>query len=298
MGDFMNQIIYEFVKNFFPEHKRFWENLSNEEMAFLNTIPHWENDLKQVIFFPEENIEMVEKFRDKTKDLKIIIDHRECVFDYFLYRKLSTYRGSYFESKYNFIFAEPEKYSAQIKELKTINGYMNKIYDVIPSVYKEHEKEKRSRQEAVFGRFYQHIDSVTYKSNYECINFKRSQMNLIPYFLEYRNSHLVEWAMKFYLQEQEQMRNYRTPVTVRYEFNGLQSKVYTVESYLKTMIEKRIYALLNKYKYDCPEIEFEYDYFSVRYSSKNSLFGANNTIKIHIKNFEEELEKFEMALAG
>lgn len=121
-----NQIIFEFVNNFFPEHKPFWENLKEEEKAFLNSIPYNEDKLKKVIFNPEENSKEVEKFRNKMKDLEMILSHRECVFDFFLFKKLSHFYGAYFDSKYDFIFAETEKYSAQIKETKTIKSQMKK----------------------------------------------------------------------------------------------------------------------------------------------------------------------------
>ena len=81
-----NQIIFEFVNIFFPEHKPFWENLKEEEKAFLNSIPYNEDKLKKVIFNPEENSAEVEKFRNKMKDLEMIISHRECVFDFFLFK--------------------------------------------------------------------------------------------------------------------------------------------------------------------------------------------------------------------
>ena len=294
----MNQIIYDFVRTFFPEHKRFWENLTEEEMAFLNTIPYNEDTLKKVVFFPEENVEAVEKFRNKTKDLEIIIAHRECVFDFYLYRKLSIYCSNYFESKYDFIFDEPGNYSAQIKELKTIKGYMNKIYDLLPSVYTEHKKEKYSREEAVFGTFYEHIDSVTFKSHYERIEFKRSQMNLIPYFIEYRNTHLIEWILKDYEEKKEKQKNERLPANEAYEFYGLKSKLYVVEQYLIVEAEKRIRALLNKYNYFSAEVEKGTNCFTVRYSAKDSLFGSMCTYKIFMNSLDENLEKFELALAG
>ena len=101
-----NQIIFEFVNIFFPEHKPFWENLKEEEKAFLNSIPYNEDKLKKVIFNPEENSKEVEKFRNKMKDLEMILSHRECVFDFFLFKKLSHFYGAYLDSKYDFIFAQ------------------------------------------------------------------------------------------------------------------------------------------------------------------------------------------------
>ena len=56
-----NTIIYDFVSEFFPQHKPFWKNLSEEEMAFFNVIPYNENQLKRVLFDPEENIEKDDK---------------------------------------------------------------------------------------------------------------------------------------------------------------------------------------------------------------------------------------------
>ena len=167
-----NTIIYDFVSEFFPQHKPFWENLSEEEMAFFNVIPYNENQLKRVLFDPEENIEEVEKFRNKIKDLETILSHRECLFDYYFFNYLSISRFPYYEARFDFIFAEPAKYQAQIKEAKTIKSYMNKIYDFIPQIYRMHAKDKHSRFESVFGKFYEHIDSVTFKSNFEIVEFK------------------------------------------------------------------------------------------------------------------------------
>lgn len=167
-----NTIIYDFVSTFFPQHKPFWEKLSEEEMAFFNVIPYNENQLKRVLFHPEENIEDVEKFRNKIKDLETILSHRECLFDYYFFNYLSISRFPYYGSRFDFIFAEPAKYQAQIKEAKTIKSYMNKIYDYIPQIYIEHSKDKQSRYESVFGKFYEHIDSVTFKSTLKLLSLK------------------------------------------------------------------------------------------------------------------------------
>jgi len=291
-----NTLIYDFVSNFFPQHKIFWEKLNEEEMAFFNVVPYNENQLKRVLFYPEENIEEVEKFRNKIKDLEMILSHRECLFDYYYFYQLSNSRFPYYASRFDFIFADAAEYQAQIKEAKTIKSYMNKIYDFIPEIYREHVKDKHSRFESVFGKFYEHIDSVTFKSNFEIIEFKRSQMNLIPYFIKYRNSNLISWFVEHYSEEIKRIRNYKKPASSYYEFYGLKANVCRVEDCLKQEAEKRIRELLNKYKYFDTEIENDKSVFTVRYFSKNSLFGSHCTFTIKLCNLDEDLQKFELAL--
>lgn len=291
-----NTIIYDFVSEFFPQHKPFWKNLSEEEMAFFNVIPYNENQLKRVLFNPEENIEEVEKFRNKIKDLETILSHRECLFDYYFFNYLSISRFPYYEARFDFIFAEPAKYQAQIKEAKTIKSYMNKIYDFIPEIYRMHAKDNHSRFESVFGKFYEHIDSVTFKSNFEIVEFKRSQLNLIPYFIKYRNSNLISWFVEHYSEETKRIREYKKPVSSYYEFYGLKTNVCRVEDCLKHEVEKRIRELLTKYKYFDTEIEKTDSLFTVRYSAKNSLFGSHCTFKIKLCSLDEDLQKFELTL--
>ena len=104
----MNTLIYDFVCTFFPKHKKFWENLTQEEYAFLNVIPYHDKDLKRVLFYPEENIEEVEKYRNKINDLKTIISHRECVFDFYLFKHLSNSRMPYYASRFDFFLLSPQ----------------------------------------------------------------------------------------------------------------------------------------------------------------------------------------------
>lgn len=289
-----NQIIFEFVNIFFPEHKPFWENLKEEEKAFLNSIPYNEDKLKKVIFNPEENSKEVEKFRNKMKDLEMILSHRECVFDFFLFKKLSHFYGAYFDSKYDFIFAETEKYSAQIKETKTIKSQMKKIYAFIPRVYEEYEKNKFFRGSEVFGRFYQHIDSVTFSSNFEKVTFKREEINLIPYFIEYRNSHLIDWIVESFLENTKRKQGHNS---VPYEFYSLTSKLYSVEWALKKNVETLVRTVLSKHHYYDVEIETKNNCCQIRYSAKNSLFASHCSYKINLFNFEEEVKQFERYIA-
>ena len=292
----MNTLIYDFVCTFFPKHKKFWENLTQEEYAFLNIIPYHDKDLKRVLFYPEENIEEVEKYRNKINDLKTIISHRECVFDFYLFKHLSDSRMPYYASRFDFIFAEPAKYETQIKELKSIKSYMNKIYVFIPQFYRAHEKDKHSKFETVFGKFYEHVDSVTFKSNFEIVNFKRNQMNLIPYLIEYRNANLIDWFVQNYSEEIKRIREYKIPASEYYEFYGLKSQIYKVEDCLKYEAEKRINELLNKYKYYDADIQKNDGCFTIRYSTKNSLFGSYCTCYVNMNNLDQDLQNLEISL--
>ena len=285
-----NRIVFEFVNNFFPEHKIFWENLTEEEMSFLNSIPYREDKLKKVIFNPQENPEEVEAFRNKMKDLEMILSHRECVFDFFLFQKLSDFHGVCFDTRYDFIFAEAEKYSAQIKEAKSIKTQMKKIYAFIPRFYEENEKNKFFKGSEFFGRFYPCIDSVTFSSRFEKVTFKREELNLIPYFIEYRSSHLADWLVETFIENEKRKQ---TRDTLPYEFYGLQSKVDSVERALKNTVEAMVRKILSRHHYYDAEIETKNNICQVRYSAKNSLFASHCSYKINLLNFEEEVKAFE-----
>lgn len=293
-----NTILYDFVCTFFPLHKSFWDNLNEEERAFFNVIPYPEDVLKKVIFNPEENLWQFDLRHIKLEDLKFILSHRECTFDYFLFQNISNTRRPYYTSRFDFIFTEPWKYTAQVKELKTINGCMNKIYNIIPSFYREHEKDKHSRFESVFGKFYKYIDSVTYKSNFEIVEFKREHLNLIPYFLEYRNSHLIDFFVEIQAEEMKKLDwdKHIYDYNEFYEFYGLKSNVYKVETSLKEHVETRIRSILFRHKYSGAKIENNGNTFTIKYDAKNSLFATHCSYTLNMYNIDEELEKFELAL--
>lgn len=295
-----NTIISDFVTAFFPVHKKYWDELTEEEKTFLNIMPYDIRTLKRVIFKPEENAKELEKFRKKVKDLELILSHRECVFDYCLFENLYHFTGGVFNSNYDFIFMEPEKYAAQIKEVKTINGYMKKIYDVLPSYYRDYAKQKSAgheedRRNKIFGKFYQHLDSVTFQSNYDYIEFKRSQMNLIPYFIEYRNSHLIDWVCTRYVDRMNTIPDNDLPF---YEFSGLDSRVRIIQKDLEEYAQNEIRSILAKYNYSDVTIEKFGGNLLVRYQAKNSLFNSHCTRTVSITNLNEELEKFESCLGA
>ena len=268
-----DKIVYDFVCCFLPEHKIFWDCLSEKEASFLNNIKIKEEELEKVIFAPEENERLVEKYRDKLDIIELILNHRECAYDFFLYQKIKDklWRLDILsKDSYDFIFAEPDKYAVQIREPKTIYGYMKKILALLPQAYQEKTSCDRKR---FFGEFKCHLDSVSFETQDHQTNpiiFTREQMNLIPYFVEYRNKNFLKAFFDYNSRKEydDSLRTYGKSTFL----SELNQKFKDVEMIFEKHFSDKIWELLNLYHLHNPPsspAEVNYDkyggWFEIKY---------------------------------
>ena len=291
--------VYDFVCCFLSEHKPFWDCLTEYEFSFFNNFPYeYEDVLKKLIFSPEENPELVEKIRDRMEQIEMILKHRECVYDNFLYWKIRC--SSYLcinNQRYNFIFENPQKYAIQIKEPKTIASYMKKITALLPQCY---QKKTKNSDSSLFGHFITHIDSVTFEAGYEEIEFNRSQMNLIPFFIEYRCKNFLTWISQANAQKQYlQSLNKKTSSFFAQSFYlKAQETIAAFEPYCR----KQINELLMQYNLIIPPFwiptvdYYEYEgFFKIIYDSKS---GAQYTYILRTDDILNNLKKFHAFLGN
>ena len=228
-----DRMVYDFVSEYFPEHKSYWDCLSEAEKDFFNHIPYSEVTLKNAFFAPEENQQTVKHLGERVHDLEMILSHRECVFDYFLFKRLSSQSYAHLGSIYSFIFEEPEKYAVPLKEYKTIKSSMEKVYEMIPPYYKEYEKSDNKRQNCVFGKFYKKLDKVTFQSGFDNVTFNRSQLNLIPFFINYRKKYFLEWSFEIFSYQEEDKNFMSDWSNYKYHFYGLHRRVEVMKDFIK-----------------------------------------------------------------
>ena len=243
-----DKIVFDFVCCFLPEHKVYWDCLSEKDASFLNNINISEEELEKIIFAPEQNEQLVEKYRGKLDVIELILNHPECAYDCFLYQKIKAkvwYLDNFSKDCWNFIFAEPEKYAVQIKEPKTISSYMKKIIKHLPQPYQE--KTTRERKN-FFGEFKCHLDSVSFETKDNQTNpviFNRSQMNLIPYFIEYRNKNLLKSFFDYNSRKEyyESLRNYGKSTFL----SEMSQNARDVEMIFEKHFSEKIWELINLY---------------------------------------------------
>lgn len=298
-----DKIIYDFVCSFLPEHKKYWDCLSEKEAALLNNIKYKREELEKVFFEPEENPELVEKFRDKLDDLQVFFNHRECVYDYFLFYDIRfTHPHILLAEDYEFIFNESEKYAVQIKEPKSIESYMKKILQLLPPNYQE-KPESRERQ-YIFGSFKKKLDSYLFTTDYYCsynsiVEFKRSQMNLIPAFIEYRCKNLVRWSCQ--MEARNQYKIALMDITNSDCVQALKARMPLVCDLFRFYLSKKIreicsrHGLAENWSFRF-EFDYHYEYCIVNYvhSSAHCWFSY----KIMLDDVFTNLKRFDKFMAN
>ncbi len=248
-----DKIVYDFVCCFISEHKSYWDCLSEKDAFLLNNINIGEDELEKIIFAPEENVELVERHREKLGLIELILNHRECAYDFFLYQKIKNniWQLDYFKKdSFDFIFAEPEKYAAKIKEPKSISAYMKKILTLLPQPYQEKITRERRR---LFGEFKCHLDSVSFETQEnqtDPIFFSRSQMKLIPYFIEYRSKNLLKCFFDF--NSRREYRDFLSNYGKSTFFSDMSLRAKEVGQIFENYCSDKIWELLNLYQLHNP----------------------------------------------
>ena len=300
-----DKTIFDFVCCFIPEHKEFWDSLTEKESIFFNWFTYKRDVLEAVVFKPEENPEAVEKFRNKFNELEMIVNHPECAYDNLLFNEIKTYTyksKDSFNEYYDFIFEDPEKYSVQIKENKSISTYLKKILDLIPSIYSNKDEEYKS----IFGHFIPRFDSVIFESAFESIVFSRKDMKLIPYFIEYRNENFINWIFKnesktLYKTLLEKMQK---SLAETFRNDTLQCSNQDMRLIFQEEVTSKIseilcnYGITYKNGWSAPELVYKENYFQIMFDDPNSSFSMEYTYKLSTDDIFTSIKNFEIFVKG
>ena len=298
-----DKIVYDFVCCFFPEHKKYWDCLTEKEAALLNNIKFKEEELEKIFFKPEENAALVEKVRDKFDELEVFYNHRECVYDYFLYQKVL--RHSNHENiigDYGFIFYESEKYEVQIKEPKSIEAYMKKILKLLPPCYQE--KHNELERSWIFGTFKKKLEAYVFSVDvlgYGDVEFKRNQLKLIPAFIEYRCKNYLKWFFELEAKNQYNkalLENAKSECLISANQKA-KDAAFLFEYYFMQKV-KDVFCRYGFYDspFGHPVIDFNLfsGYCRVEYDHDSA--GCSFSYKIYFDDVFANLKKFELFIAN
>lgn len=198
-----NNNVLNFVKMFWPERLSNWQLLDEEKAKSLSRSKIISEYNINLILHPQENEKEVNGLKSKMNEVQQMLDYSECSYDVFVfnnfYEKYRRFEEYCFNEKYNFIFLTPEKYSVEVKPLKSLQSYLKRILELLPEYYTQKNKE----YENLFGRFVIHLESVSFQSQTENVYFQREQLPLIPYFIKYRDENLFRWFYEYELPDVE-----------------------------------------------------------------------------------------------
>lgn len=187
----------DFIEQFWPERSEHWQEIDSTDAKILLSSRLLNKKFETDILCLAEKPEIVKKYLEHGDEIKLYLKYPEHCYDViFLEEFYEKFRDSVFkefESKYDFIFENPEKYRADIKPLKNIRNFYKRILEHLPKYYSLKDKNNTD----IFGSFIVHANNIVFQSKCEEIRFSQEQMLLIPAFIKFRNENL----MKFILQE-------------------------------------------------------------------------------------------------
>jgi len=291
-----NNVVLDFVEQFFPEHLYFWKNLEYSKGLKLARNNLTSEECEELVLFPAKDSRLNFTFdlmKRNINDVQFILENSEAAYDVLLWKEISNFCPKFsYTNKYDFIFENPELYKKDLRICKTIGGCFKKLKGIIPNRYFETQYEGKE----FFGEFSVKLDTVHFESRFEKVNFSHQEVYLIPYFIEYRNRHLIEWIYqeKAYLLGIKQLGIKETCNEVNKI--ALESKVNA-----ENLITNRIRKLLHdKGYFEGIIVEWNQDYENrqIAVTYDRNCLGTKTKITKNIRAYklEEDIKKMEIEL--
>lgn len=288
-----NNVVLDFVAQFYPERLCYWNNLEYYKTLKLSRNNLMTKECEELVLFPETESKLNFTFdlmKRNINDVQFILENSEASYDVLFWKEISDFFPKYsYKRRYDFIFENPELYKKDLRICKTIGSCFKKLKGIIPDRYFEVQYEGKD----FFGEFSVKLDTVHFESRFEKINFSHDEVYLIPYFIEYRNRHLIEWIY--------QEKAYDIGITqlgIKDVCNKLNEIALESQVNAETVITKRIRKLLHdKGYFEGISVEWNYDYenrmISITYEKNSSVLKTKITKNIKACNLEEEIRRLE-----
>lgn len=291
-----NNVALDFVSQFMPDHLQNWNKMEYVKTLKLARNRLTSEECEHLVLFPQDDGEFLFIFNDmknNISDLQFILENGNAAYDVLFWKNISVfYPKMDYSHFYDFIFLEPERYKMVLRNCKTIGGCFKKLKEHIPSRYFETQYEGKD----FFGEFSVKLDTVHFESRFEKINFSHDEVYLIPYFIEYRNQHLIEW-----IYQEKAWRKSINELGID-EICGKLNEISLGSTVgVEGLITNRIRRMLhNKGYFEGINIEWNHDYaervISVTFIKKSPGLKIKVTKIIRAYNLESDLQKLEAQL--
>jgi len=303
-----NNQVYNFVKSCLPpERLEYWKNISQPQSKDLVEVAT--PQVQKVFLESEKYPDLTEKYRPQLEKLELLAQNPECGFDAFLYNRLAncdryeTTRNSLMMSKFfqekemDFFESENAIADSKLKPLKNIKNYAKKLIELL-----------EAENQLVFTRLLPNAFGCYFNSRFgENLFFSVDKMNLLPSFVKWRNSHLVEWFIEFVeLRKAQAYKEFRTNLLMEeiHDANRELDRSYYeyFEDKIRTLFEMNtnVKLLLVQQSNDLvPGTNLEIKkIIIVRYQDYRSVFKPEVEFTISVDNFNSEVEELKIALSG
>ena len=291
-----NNTVLDFVTQFMPERLKYWNRLDYVMTLKLARQKITSEECEHLVLYPEEAGSFdfcFEAMKKNIADVQFILENADAAGDVLFWKQVSNfYPTGKYSRQYDFIFQNPDQYKKDLRNCKTINGCFRKLKDFIPGRYFETQLEGKD----FFGEFTVQLDTVHFESRFETVNFSHDEVYLIPYFIEYRNMHLLEW-----IYEDMAYKKGKEGLPIQ-EINGrLQQTALASRVQAETVIAGRIRQLLHdKGYFDGINVEWNHDYADqlilVSYVKKNAAFNTRVTTVLRTFRLEDDITRLEASL--
>lgn len=291
-----NNVALDFVSQFMPDHLQYWNKMEYVKTLKLARNRLTSEECEHLVLFPPEEGDFSFTFnemKNNISDLQFILENGNAAYDVLFWKNICAYYPKMdYSHFYDFIFLEPDRYKMDLRNCKTIGGCFKKLKEHIPARYFETQYEGKD----FFGEFSVKLDTVHFESRFEKINFSHDEVYLIPYFIEYRNQHLIEW-----IYQEKAYRKSINELGIN-EICGKLNEISLASTVnVEGLITNRIRQMLhNKGYFDGINIEWNHDYaervISITFIKKSSAMKIKITKIIRAYNLEEDLKELEAQL--
>lgn len=291
-----NNAVLDFVAQFMPERMIYWNKFSYVESLKLARNKFLTKNCEHLVMYPDDFKEHIFDFKEMTANMEsvsFILENSEAAYDALLYKEIECYTPSYsFSHNYDFIFQQQENYRQNLRNCKTVGGCFKKVLPLIPERYNENQIEGKD----FFGVFETKLDTIHFSSRFEKINFSHDEVYLIPFFISYRNQHLLEWIY-------EDMAKAKGMKEIDYQsiYKIIRPIFPQADSQFKSAIKQRILKIFRSKGYST-NVDFQwsgsYDQnkLIIIYEKKSSGFSTRITKSINLDLLNRELAKLEATL--
>lgn len=291
-----NNVVLDFVSQFMPEHIQYWNKMEYVKTLKLARNRLTSEECENLVLFPQDEGEFLftlNEMKNNIADVQFILENGNAAYDVLFWKTISTFYPKLdYSHYYEFIFLEPARYKKDLRNCKTIGGCFKKLKGIIPDRYFETQYEGKD----FFGEFSVKLDTVHFESRFEKINFSHDEVYLIPYFIEYRNHHLIEWIYQEKAFQKGIQEIGINEICGKINEIAVKSTV-NIESQISNRIRKILHA---KGYFEDINVEWNHDYaerlISVTYGKKNLAMKIKVTKIIRAYNLEKDLEKLEAEL--
>lgn len=303
-----NNQVYNFVKSCLPPNRlKYWKHISQIQAKDLVEVATPE--VQKVFLESEKYPALTEKYRNQLDKLEILAQNPECGFDAFLYNRLAhcdcyeTTRNSlmmanfFQEKEKDFFESENAIAENKLKPLKNIKNYAKNMMELL-----------ETENQLVFTRLNTNAFGCYFNSRFgENLFFPVEKMNLLPAFVKWRNSHLVEWFIEFVeFRKAQAYKEFRTNLLIEeihdanreldrsyYEsFEDQIRSLFDMNTNVKLLLVQQSNNLVPGTNLEIRKI------IIVRYQDFRSVFKPEVEFTISVDNFDSEVEKLKIALSG